>query len=250
MNIKDILGKRNVKHKVVSSLKTKDQDLINNFMHAGDGERPWESLELTQGQDVREWIREPEKIEGIQPNLKQLSNRILNINQNWPCDSIKILDVGCYAGYLYDYLVKNHNINYTGIDINQDVIESAKILHKNTTAKFKVGDIFDPPPELLDNMFDVVCCHRLTIHLPYFEQALFNLINLSKDIVHVILFVGEDCCDKCMETNVETGKTSFYYKRYVSAETINSILNKGIYSINHIIETCNDSMYSSLFIFK
>jgi len=249
---KDILGKRNVKLEVVSSIESSDQEIIDNFMHSGEGERPWECFELTQGQDVGRWCLDPDLIEGMKSNLLQLSNHIHNISQNCPDENIKVLDVGCYAGYLYDYLVKHHNrIKYTGIDVNGDVIEAAKELHNDKPAKFMVGDVFNPPAELIENMFDFVCCHRLIIHLPYFEQVLFNLINLSRDVVHVILLVGDnDLCEKCMETNLDTGKTAFYFRRAVSIKTIDAILDKRLYPIDYIVETSNDSKYSSLFIFK
>jgi 2-polyprenyl-3-methyl-5-hydroxy-6-metoxy-1,4-benzoquinol methylase len=248
----NILGKRNVTFKVVSSITTDNQDLIDEFMHNGEGPRPWECFELTQGQDVEKWCKDPDLIEGIKANLQQLSNHIHNISQNNPDERVRVLDVGCYAGYLYDYLVKHHNcIEYTGIDVNEDVVDAAKVLHNDTPARYIVGDILNPSDKLIENSFDIVCCHRVIIHLPYFEQVLFNLINLSRDTVHIILLVGEkDLCEECMETNLDMGKIVFYFRRVVSIKTIQSILDKRLYPVDYIVETCNDSKYSSLFIFK
>jgi len=162
-----------------------------------------------------------------------------------------VLDVGCYGGYLYDYLKKKlGNIYYTGLDTNEDVVEAAALIHnKCKDAIFMYGDVLNLSKILPKNYFDIVCCHRVTIHLPYFEQILLNLLDLTKDILHVVLLLGEkDYCEKILETNCVTGKVAFYYRRYVSGNTINDILKK--LPVNYVIQTHSDSSYASLFIYK
>lgn len=76
-----------------------------------------------------------------------------------------------------------------------------------------------------------------------------HLKDMSKDIVHICLFISnKNYCEKCLETNLNTGKEAIYYRRYMSAETINEILNP--LHVKYIIQTHSDSKYASLFIYK
>lgn len=50
-----------------------------------------------------------------------------------------ILDLGCGFGDLYGFLKKKYNIDYTGYDINKNLIDIAKT--KNPDASFDVKDI-------------------------------------------------------------------------------------------------------------
>jgi len=237
----DALSERNVRIKLIDTT----YENIDEFMSQGEGEKPWEVFELTQAQDVRKWCDNPDMIEGIKENLQDLANHIPDAGK------VSVLDVGCYGGYLYDYLSKKLNeISYTGIDVNEDVISTTKKIHAGKdNANFIVGDILNLPDELKPNSFNVVCCHRVTIHLPYFEQILLNLLYLTKDIVHVILLLGvNDFCEKILETNLVTGKGVFYYRRYISRNTIAKILKQ--WPVNYHIQTNSESRYASLFIYK
>jgi SAM-dependent methyltransferase len=63
-----------------------------------------------------------------------------------PADKrVSLLDFGCGAAHLYDYILKNnfHNIDYTGIDLSSDFIGFCK--KKYPDVKFICGDILDDP---------------------------------------------------------------------------------------------------------
>lgn len=74
---------------------------------------------------------------------------------------IKLLDIGCGNGRLYDFL-KNEPINYIGIDNNKKLL---KIAHsKYPKAIFKYADATRLP--FPDKSFDTVWCIAILHHLP------------------------------------------------------------------------------------
>ncbi|QCU89979.1 class I SAM-dependent methyltransferase [Thiomicrorhabdus sediminis] len=60
-------------------------------------------------------------------------------------DTVSVLDVGCGFADLYDYLLaQGFAIDYQGIDLSADMVQSAKFQHK--TIKVEQGDLFDFNP--------------------------------------------------------------------------------------------------------
>jgi len=87
----------------------------------------------------------------------------------------KLLDVGCGLGNLLEYLQKrNINVDYTGVDILEKMIDRAK--NKNPNARFICADIFKS--NVLDNeRFDVV-----------YASGIFNIdLGNNKEFLHVAL---------------------------------------------------------------
>lgn len=170
------LRERRVK---VETIEVVNRD-IDRFMTEGEDERPWQVFELTQSQNVQPWIEDPKKISLIHPSLKNLTKYLAGLHR-----LVKVLDVGCYGGYLYDYLNKysfKHlsEFNYIGIDIQESVVEAAKYMHaKYKNANFFVGDIFNIRRDFQPNEFDVACCYRVLIHIPFFEDAIGNLCHAA-----------------------------------------------------------------------
>lgn len=78
-------------------------------------------------------------------------------------DGQTILDLGCGNGRLLNYL-KNKEINYTGLDNSQELINNAKQLYPKFCEKFFVADMFALPFE--DESFDVIFCLASFHHLP------------------------------------------------------------------------------------
>jgi SAM-dependent methyltransferase len=253
--IDEALGERRVSIKVIETAYT-DIDL---FMTYKGRERPWEVFELTQGQDVRSWHEKPDDIAGIQANLSDLKDLIYTFDK-----PIRLLDAGCYSGYLYDYLKANTSdriSHYTGVDIQPSVIEAAKHIHAdNSDATFMVGDVLGLPGSMFmareyvfwylrkfsKMRFDVVCCYRVAIHLPFFKTLLYNLLCSADVFVHLVLFIQDrDMCQRIEETDRDTGKKAIYYRRYISEKTIKECIS-GWPVTYKIIQHCPDGNYSSL----
>ena len=74
-----------------------------------------------------------------------------------------LLDIGCGTGYLIDMLSKEHEAEYIGVDLSQEMINKASS-KKITSAKFVVGKSDEIPFE--DNTFDVVTCSQSFHHYP------------------------------------------------------------------------------------
>ena len=215
--ISEAFGKRNVSMKC---LEYTHRDL-DEFMTSGDSERPWESFELTQGKDVRAWIDNPKEMSPHLPNISDLKDIIIPAFEK----PVSILDVGCYGGYLYDYLKTNapgRIAHYTGVDIQPSVIEAARRIHgDNPDVTFEVGDALELSECFMPRWFDIVCCYRVAIHLPYFKTLLFNLLRVADSYVHLALFIQDrDMCRRVEETDLDTGKKTIYYRRFISEDTI------------------------------
>jgi len=81
-------------------------------------------------------------------------------------DSMNVLDVGCGNGRMADFL-KNRDIHYVGIDLNQHFIQIA--LEKyGGSSEFYQGDIvaLDDIPELKGRTFDAIFSIAVLHHLP------------------------------------------------------------------------------------
>ena len=97
-----------------------------------------------------------------------------------------ILDVGCGFGDLYGFLVNNGiKIQYTGVDINQNLLEIGKELYP--TASFKVMD-FDT--ESLEKEFDWVFASgifnfKLEDNESFIKNMLSKMFSISKKGVAV-----------------------------------------------------------------
>jgi len=86
--------------------------------------------------------------------------RFYLIKEHIPNDSeVSILDIGCGNGEFFKYLNFNgFRGKYTGYDINDKLIKSAKNIYPKYKNNFKVIDIFDD--DLVEN-FDYVCVSGL-----------------------------------------------------------------------------------------
>jgi SAM-dependent methyltransferase len=98
----------------------------------------------------------------------------------------KLLDVGCGLGNLLEYFIsKGINVEYTGVDIIEDMIVSAK--QKNLPGEFYCMDLFNQHP-FDANSFDVIYTSgifnlNMGNNMDFLESALGCFFNLSNDIV-------------------------------------------------------------------
>jgi ubiquinone/menaquinone biosynthesis C-methylase UbiE len=94
-----------------------------------------------------------------------------------------ILDAGCGIADLYRRVG-----NYTGIDINPENITEARKTYPD--ADLRVGDIFK-----LADLWDVVWCSRVLLHLPNLEKNIDYLKSLARKYVFVLVPIGEESCE-------------------------------------------------------
>lgn len=174
---------------------------------------------LTQHEDVRTWVKNPAMIQKIQPSLADFT-RMLRLHGG----NASVLDVGCYGGYVYDYL---HQMNvldftYTGIDIHPEVIDAACHMHRdNKNASFRVCDLFKLEQEMAPRAFDFVICSRVLVQVPFFQRALRNLYTVAGKAVMVILAISDTShADKFERTNVATGKSQHVWFRYFTVKEL------------------------------
>jgi SAM-dependent methyltransferase len=161
----------------------------------------WQTPELRQTHDVQDWCANPQHID-LQPQLSTL-HQVYR-------PEYSVLDVGCYAGYVYDWL-KPKPRHYLGVDILPEAIDAARQLHPGVD--FKVGDIF-----ALEDRADLVFCSRVLIHIPYFERAVESLCRAANQWVVLILALGsKDSCDRIH------GDYDTYYFRRFSRETVHKV---------------------------
>ncbi len=185
---------------------------------------------LTQAQDVYSWVRKPEKIELIQGSLAHLGE-IIKTSAIVP---VSILDVGCYGGYVFDYIEKIvlkdkiKDISYQGVDIREMAIKEAARLHNGVSnASFMVGDVFSLQDMFSDSKFDIVFCSRVLIHLPNFEKAVTNLINVSNNVTFIVVKVSnKPDCKKIRKTDLDTGEEMIYFYRTFSEKMLAEVAER------------------------
>ncbi len=115
----------------------------------------------------------------------------------------EILDMGCGNGYLLSELSKLPN-NYTGIDLNQEMIEIAKNRNLSNCDFFK-HDI----NKKLDKKFDIIISERCIVNIKDWEaqkKVFLNLFEMLKDDGFLILVEGfKDGLDRINKARNEIG---------------------------------------------
>ncbi|HHV58764.1 MAG TPA: class I SAM-dependent methyltransferase [Clostridiaceae bacterium] len=98
----------------------------------------------------------------------------------------KLLDVGCGLGNLLEFLESNNiNVDYTGVDILEEMITLAK--QKNPGGKFYFMDIFSES-FFNEGSFDIVYSSgifnlKISDNMGFLKKALKTFFTLSKDMV-------------------------------------------------------------------
>jgi SAM-dependent methyltransferase len=99
-----------------------------------------------------------ERLKEGQPNTAELARLILDYARTKP-ERIRVLDVGCGNGGLARRIADA--VNYTGIDIAESAVVSARRVAPRGT--FIVGDAMNPPENL--GIFDVLVFSELLYYL-------------------------------------------------------------------------------------
>lgn len=116
------------------------------------------------------------------PNLSDLKKRFKVLTSIADHDSTgsSLLDLGCGAGLLIDYLRENQildSFNYYGVDISPKMVKAAEDLHPKNT--FEVRDIITNP--FPDNQFDYVVMNGVLTEKQNMTQA--EMINFAQEIL-------------------------------------------------------------------
>lgn len=84
-----------------------------------------------------------------------------------------VLNVGCGAGAATTYIVENYGCKVVGVDIKENMIESAREWAQrrgvDDKTEFRKADAQDLPFE--DNSFDILICQSVNIFVPDREKA-------------------------------------------------------------------------------
>lgn len=108
------------------------------------------------------------------------------LTSNIDIQNKKILDVGCGLGNLLEYLIdKGIDATYTGVDILEDMIKSAK--GKNLPGEFYCIDIFKQHP-FENKSFDILYTSgifnlNMGNNMDFLEKAFGRFIELSREMV-------------------------------------------------------------------
>lgn len=119
-----------------------------------------------------------------------------------PDDSL--LDIGCYHGWLYDWL--GHE-KYQGIELFAEHVAEAKKRHPEID--YQQGDLFD-----LKGRWDVIVASRVLMHIPDYERCVEILRGCARRLVVVVIPIGQD------ELKIEDHKGSRVYLRVYPKERI------------------------------
>jgi SAM-dependent methyltransferase len=104
---------------------------------------------------------------------------------------LRVLDFGCGFGDLFGYAQdRNVPIDYTGLDINSDLIRVAR--SRYPTARFLCADIFEQP---LDEKFDIVLSsgahnYLLSNNLKFIERS-FELFSDMSEFGFAVNFLSD-----------------------------------------------------------
>jgi SAM-dependent methyltransferase len=97
--------------------------------------------------------------------------------QKDPDNKFKLLDIGCGAGHFISCLQQRPNLNITGIDITDRVIDRLQELYP--FAQFRKIN-FSQPQKMTDK-FDIATAIEVIEHIPYSHQPIF-IENIRKSL--------------------------------------------------------------------
>lgn len=89
-----------------------------------------------------------------------------------------LLDVGCAEGFVLQHILQYSGLHIfaQGVDIDREAIDRGRMLHP--TLSFQVANIYNLP--FCDRSFDLVLCLQVLEHLDFPEQALIELVRVSR----------------------------------------------------------------------
>lgn len=106
---------------------------------------------------------------------------------------MKVLDAGCDSGvYAHSFFLMDKDVDYMGVDITPLYIDMAREHFKEYgNMKFEVGDITNLD-EFKDDQFDLTFCFNVIRHLPGYEDALNELMRVTKEYIFIKSLFGDE----------------------------------------------------------
>jgi ubiquinone/menaquinone biosynthesis C-methylase UbiE len=140
-----------------------------------------EELQARYPQDYwdegEEYLRECFILQHNDDYLEFLVQKVWGLTE--PC---RLVEFGCGAGKMGGVLLPllSSGSTYTGIDQSSSLISKARQIWARAPfqAEFHEGDIFSMP--FPDNSFDVALSHTVLMHVPHPEQALQEMIRVTR----------------------------------------------------------------------
>ena len=125
--------------------------------------------------------------------------KMLSVVEQRSDASVSILDVGCGYGGLLEYaLERNIYLDYTGIDVAENMIDHAKSHHR--TGVFYLGDVLR---HSFDRKFDYVICNGIL------TQKLATSIKEMDQFSNVLIRRMFELCNFGIAFNLMSNKVNF-----------------------------------------
>ena len=137
------------------------------------------------------------------PNLEGANKRYSVMMAGIPSNSgSTILDFGCGLGHMLDYInnESENNIDYTGVDINDEFVELCKV--KFPDRVFLSGDILEGKLEGLKDSYDYIISNGVFTHKS--ELSFDNMWDYTKSVIRELWKItGRHLIINFMSKNVD-----------------------------------------------
>lgn len=138
------------------------KEIINNELYKSLGEK---------------WYYGNDYIGLLRAEAKIRNPWIMNHIEKYCHKNIEILDIGCGGGLLTNELSKM-NFNVTGVDIHEEVLQTARDYDQYKKAKYIKANALNLP--FPDGSFEVVCAMDLLEHVEDYQHALREGVRVLK----------------------------------------------------------------------
>jgi SAM-dependent methyltransferase len=136
---------------------------------------------------------------GKEEDLRLRYENMLSVVRTGSCASVSLLDVGCGYGGLLDYAIaRDFELDYTGIDVAENMIAYAKTHHR--TGAFYLGDVLQYP---FDLRFDYVVCNGIL------TQKLATTIREMDQFSNALIRRMFELCSTGIAFNIMSNKVNF-----------------------------------------
>jgi ubiquinone/menaquinone biosynthesis C-methylase UbiE len=143
------------------------------------------------------------------------------------------LDFGCGTGAAAIHLASKLGLNVTGIDVDPEQIEKARVRSEQATnVRFLPADGTKLPFE--DNEFDFVATHMVTHHIPDWQNALRQMLRVLKPNGYLIY--KDFVLPKWV---VSLGKKIRPSVGYLTAEDLNQFAQENHLAVVHLVPSFN-----------
>jgi 2-polyprenyl-3-methyl-5-hydroxy-6-metoxy-1,4-benzoquinol methylase len=136
-------------------------------------------------------------------------------------DKPRVIDIGCFEGYTYDWLKKtlpDTPFEYSGFDIDPEAIIKAASDHQETDAKYFLKNLYT----FTRQYADIAICSRVLIHVPDVEEALRKILLAAP--VAVVSFSFKEKSQILKNTvRIPNRPNGVYYHRYVTTAALTKL---------------------------